>query len=294
MLAIATLDGNMSDEQPIMRFPIGEYYSPMYDTRELTGQRERLWPAVPRETVGINWREPSQVALCRDVFARQEHCEFSEDAVEDATEYFAMNGQYPPLDAWVLEAMMRHFRPRRMIEVGCGFSTLVTARVNREHFDSQISVTCIEPYPRPFLTDGSVAGIEGVRVEKIQDAPLALFEALGRDDILFIDTSHTVKTGGDVTWIFHEIMPRLAPGVIVHIHDFFLPGEYPEPWVLEGWGWNESYLVRSFLTFNDAFEIVWGTVYMATNHFEDLLAAFPGFQRYLAMSGGSLWIRRHS
>lgn len=115
---------------------------------------------------------------------------------------------------------------------------------------------------------------------------------LEKDDILFIDTSHTVKTGGDVTWIFHEVVPRLAPGVLVHIHDMFLPGEYPEPWVMEGWGWNEAYLVRSFLTFNNAFEIIWGTVYMIMNHHDDVLAAFPGVLRYLTSGGGSLWIRR--
>jgi predicted O-methyltransferase YrrM len=263
----------------------------MYDSRELAEQRQRLWPAVPRETIGIDWREAAQLALCRDVFARQTHFLFQEDAVEGLTEYFVTNGQYPPLDAWILEGLMRYVKPRHMIEVGCGFSTLVSARVNREYFDSQISLTCIEPYPRPFLSEG-IAGIAGVRVEKIQDTPLALFETLEKDDILFIDTSHTVKTGGDVTWIFHEIVPRLAPGVIMHIHDFFLPGEYPEPWVLEGWGWNETYLVRSFLTFNDVFEVIWGTQYMLINHRDDLVTAFPNFQRYLAMGGASLWIRR--
>jgi predicted O-methyltransferase YrrM len=264
----------------------------MYDTRELAKQRQRIWPTVPRETIGINWRNASQLALCRDVFSRQTHFAFPDDATEDATDYFVNNGQYPPLDAWVLEGIIRHSKPHRMIEVGCGFSTLLSARVNREYFDSRVSLTCIEPFPRPFLLEGTIAGIGEVRVEKIQDAPLALFEALKRDDILFIDTSHTVKTGGDVTWIFHEILPRLAPGVMVHIHDFFLPGEYPESWVLEGWGWNEAYLVRSFLTFNDVFEIIWGTVYMLTNHREEVLKAFPDFQRYLAMGGASLWLRR--
>ena len=128
-----------------------------------------------------------------------------------------------------LKRFMRHYKPARMIEVGCGFSTLVSARVNREYFDSQIHLTCIEPYPRSFLTDG-IEGVDDVVVQKIQDVPLEFFESLTSNDILFIDTSHTVKTGGDVTWIFHEILPRLSTGVIVHIHDFYLPGEYPEPW----------------------------------------------------------------
>jgi hypothetical protein len=162
MPIMTTPSRNLGDEQPVMRFPIGEYYSPMYDTRELLELREKLWPAVPRETVGINWRDASQLGLCRDVFAQQRHFGFPEDAGEP-TEYFVKNDHYPPLDAWVLEGIMRHFRPRRMIEVGCGFSTLVSARVNREHFDSEISLTCIEPYPRPFLADGTVAGIDHLR-----------------------------------------------------------------------------------------------------------------------------------
>jgi predicted O-methyltransferase YrrM len=290
---MSTLSDHPGVDTPTVRFAVGEYYSPMYDTRELSQQKEKLWPREPRETIGLDWREPNQLALCR-VFARQRYGEFPESATGDPVEYFVENGQYPPLDAWVLEAVMRYYRPRRMIEIGCGFSTLVSAWVNREHFDSKMSLTCIEPYPRQFLTDGTVAGIDGLRIEKIQDTPLDLFELLERDDVLFVDTSHTVKTGGDVTWIFEEILPRLAPGVIVHIHDFFLPLEYPEPWVLEGWGWNEMYLVRSFLTFNEAFEIVWGTVYMLVNHLADVLSAFPNYQRYQAMGGASLWIRRRT
>src|SRR5579863_6079761 len=281
------------NDYTVMRFQVGEYYSPMYDTSELAKQRHRLWPAVPRETIGIDWRGKEQQAFCREVFARHAHFDFPGTATEDPTEYFVATGQYPPLDAWVLEGMVRNYRPHHMIEVGCGFSTLISARVNREHLGSGMELTCIEPYPRPFLLEG-ISGVTGIRVEKVQDTPLNVFDSLTRDDILFIDTSHTVKTGGDVTWILHEIIPRLAPGVIVHIHDIFLPGEYPESWVLEGWGWNEAYLVRSFLTFNDAFEIIWGTQYMLVNHLEDVLAAFPDFQRYLALGGASLWLRRRT
>ena len=219
---------------PANRFPIGVYYSPMYDTRELARDRERIWTRPPRETPGIRWPDAEQLELCRGVFARQDSFTFRETPGEDPTDYHASNDQFPPLDAWVLAGLLEHTRPARMIEVGGGFSTLVSARVNRERLANSMHLTCIEPYPRQFLLDG-VPGMSGLRIERIQDTPLGLFEDLAAGDVLFVDTAHTVKTGGDVVWIFQEILPRLAPGVLVHIHDVFMPGDYPEPWVMEGW-----------------------------------------------------------
>jgi predicted O-methyltransferase YrrM len=278
---------------PVTRFAVGEFYSPMYDTREIERMRGRLWPGGPRATPGIDWRDDEQRRLCREVLAAQPLCRFPRSS-DDPTEYFVDNGQYPPLDAWVFEGMLRHLRPRRMIEVGCGFSTLVSARVNRDELRGSMELTCIDPYPKPFLRNGDLAGVTGLRPEKVEDAPLELFENLAAGDVLFIDTSHTVKTGGDVTWLFNEILPRLRPGVVVHIHDIFLPYEYPESWVLEGNGWNEMYLVQSFLLFNNAFEILWGAAYMLAHHPDDVIAAFPEFQQYASMAGGSLWIQRSS
>ena len=134
--------------------------------------------------------------------------------------------------------------------------------------------TCIDPFPKQFLTDG-VAGIGDVIQCPVQDVPLELFAELGDGDVLFIDTSHVVKTGGDVPWIFHEIVPRLRPGVHVHLHGIFLPDEYLQKWVFEGRGWNEQYLVQSFLAFNDVFEVVFATWWMIQRHPQELAAAFP-------------------
>jgi len=275
------------------RFPLGHYYSPVYDPRELAEEprRSQIWPATPRETPGIDWREDEQVALCLGPFAEQERLRFIDDASDDLTEYFTSNDQYPALDAWALEAMIRHHRPKRMVEVGSGFSSLVTARVNREHFAEAIEFLCVEPYPRQFLLDG-VPGISGLRAEKIQDTPLDVFTGLGRDDILFVDTSHVVKTGGDVPWIYNQILPRLNPGVVVHIHDVFLPGDYPPPWVLDGWGWNEIYLVEAFMTFNAEFAVRFSSQMMLQRRRDALLAAFPEYGDHETRAGGSLWIQR--
>jgi predicted O-methyltransferase YrrM len=274
------------------RFPQGHYHSPVADLREVRDEARhaQLWPAQPRETPGLAWRDEAQVALCRDVFAHQERLDLAPVATGDPSTYFAANGQYPPLDAWILEAMLRHLRPRRMIEVGSGFSSLITARVNREFLDGALDFTCIEPFPRDFLA--GVPGIDLLVEQKVQDVDLDLYAGLGNGDVLFIDTSHTIKTGGDVPWIFHEILPRLADGVVVHVHDIFLPREYPELWVSDGWGWSEQYLVHSFLLFNDVFELTFGARWMIEHHQDLLHSAFPGYAGYELEGASGLWIRR--
>jgi SAM-dependent methyltransferase/predicted O-methyltransferase YrrM len=289
-------------------FAPGHFYSPVPDVRKLASEptRSRVWPARPHRNPGIDWRADAQLELCLKTFAQQVPPQFPWEPTGDPHEYFGSNEQLSPLDAGILQAMLRHLKPARVIEVGSGFSSLVTAKVNREHLDGGMHFTCIEPYPRPFLLEG-VPGISDLRVEEVQDTPLELFEELGAGDVLFVDTSHTVKTGGEVPWIFSQIVPRLAPGVALHIHDVFLPGEYPEQWVTEeGRNWNENYLVEAFLSFNSDFEVTFGAQWMIQNHGDALQAAFPDllggpatplpsdgrprFQNY----GSSLWMRRRS
>ena len=284
------------EERPTrMRFPEGHYYSPAPDLDELAAEprRSQIWPAVPREAPGIDWRDGEQVSLFENVFAAQQRLPLAAEPTDDPRDYFTSNDQYPAFDAWLLEAMLQHLRPGRMIEVGSGFSSLVAARANRELLGGSVDITCIEPYPRDFLTAG-VPGITRIREEQIQDTPLEAFEELVAGDVLFIDTSHTVKTGGDVPWIFGEILPRLAPGVVVHVHDVFLPGDYPSQWVLEGWGWNEVYLVRAFLAFNAGFQVLAGAQYMLQRHRESVLTAFPEYAAHEHRGGAALWIQRLS
>ncbi|HEU0023028.1 MAG TPA: class I SAM-dependent methyltransferase, partial [Thermoleophilaceae bacterium] len=205
-------------------------------------------------------------------------------------EYHTSNEQFGRGDAWALQAMLRHLRPARVIEVGCGWSSLVTARVSRECLSGELDFTCIEPYPPDFLT----AGVEGISLlipTPVQEVPLERFGVLQDGDVLFIDTAHVVKTGGDVQFLYHEVVPRLRPGVVVHIHDIFLPWDYPEDWVLVGRGWNEQYLVQSFLAFNDSFEVLLAMGWLSRAHPELLTERIPDFDRQRD-GGGSLWLRR--
>lgn len=187
--------------------------------------------------------------------------------------------------------MLRLLRPRRMIEVDSGFSSLVTAQVNRELLGGELHFTCIESYPRGFISAG-VDGISELLVSKVEDVPLARFEALGDGDVLFIDTSHVIRTGNDVAWIYGQILPRIRGGVHIQIYDVFLPGDYLEHWIREGWGWNENYLVEAFLQFNSAFEIVIGAQWALHHARGEVDIACPAFKQAPERGAGSLWLRR--
>jgi hypothetical protein len=191
----------------------------------------------------------------------------------------------------MLQGVLRQFRPRRVIEVGCGWSSLVTARVNREYLDGSLDFTCIEPFPRDFLKDG-VDGISRLIQSRVEDLPIGPFLELRENDILFIDSSHTVKTGGDVVYLFGEVLPRLADGVIVHIHDIFLPWDYPQEWVFTGRAWNEQYLVSAFLAFNSAYRVLLGVGWLSHFRPEVFRTALPGYPEKYEDGGGSLWIQR--
>jgi hypothetical protein len=241
-------------------WPLGHFYSPVPDTVALAREpeRSRVWSPHPSELAGIDWRAEEQIALVRDSLATIEPVRFPAGPTGDPADYHTGNDMWSELDAWAQQAMLRHLRPARLIEVGCGWSSLVAARVNRECLDGRMDVTCIEPFVPDFLRDG-VEGITRVVGERVQDVPVERFLELGAGDVLFIDSSHVVKTGSDARHLYHEVLPRLARGVVVHVHDVFLPWDYPEEWVLTGRGWNEQYVLQSFLAFNAAFEVMLGS-----------------------------------
>lgn len=284
---------NPAGDRPPVRFPAGHYYSAMYDARVLVHEpnRSRIWPPEPYDHPGIDWNPDGQRRFLRDVLAAQQRLALRPHGEPEDGEYYAGNDQYPPLDAWILEGILRHLRPGAMIEVGSGFSSLITAQVNREHLGGEMHLTCIDPHPRDFLQRG-VDGIAEVLAEKVEAVELARFEALQSGDVLFIDSSHAVRTGGDVVWLFGRVLPRLRPGVHVHIHDVFLPGDYPEDWVRDGWGWNENYLVEAFLQFNSGYEVRLGAQWALRNASEEIELACPQFAQCTEKGGGSLWLRR--
>jgi len=285
-LMVRTFSGEI--RQPSL-FPPGHFYSPIADLRDIRGRADKIWIKT-RELPGIDWREERQLALLNEIAGYIPDIDFPVSKPDDPARYYYENDQFPVLDAEFLHALIAHTKPKRFVEVGSGFSSLITAEANRKLFGSSIEVTCIEPYPRQFLIDG-IPGISRLLVKKVEDVDLSLFSELASGDILFIDSSHVSKVGSDVNHLFFEVIPRLKPGVLIHIHDIFLPNEYPRQWVIEqGRHWNEQYLVRAFLQFNRSFEIVWAAAYMIEFHSERLKEIFQRFPKL--GGGGSLWLRR--
>lgn len=195
-------------------------------------------------------------------------------------------------DALVYCCMLRYLRPKRIIEIGAGSSSAL-ALDTLELFLPQRPQCCfIDPYPallRSMLTPEDTAAVEVIEAG-IQDVPPDRFEVLESNDVLFIDSTHIVKTGSDVTYELFEILPRLRSGVVVHFHDIFYPFEYPRLWALElNYSWNEIYAVRAFLTGNHDWEILFFNDYFA--RFERARVARDA-PPMLANPGGSLWLRR--
>lgn len=269
--------------------PNGHFYSPVVDTAELAGLEHRLWPRSP-QVAGIDFNDASHAQILRCAFPRfmpgYDYPEVLEESPQ-LTGFFTRNSQFSWLDARAYFVLLRHWRPRRVVEIGSGFSTLLAADVNRRFLDERLDLTCIEPYPREFLLAG-VPGVSRLLQAKVQDVDLAEFDRLESGDVLFVDSSHVAKTGSDVNFIYFEILPRLADGVRVHIHDIHLPHEYPRDWVIaENRSWNEQYLVRALLMDSRRYAVEFGCNY-AFHRFPDLVREALGGRGF---GGGSLWIR---
>jgi hypothetical protein len=202
-----------------------------------------------------------------------------------SAQFHLQNGWFDAVDAEVLYSVIRKLKPRHIFEVGSGYST----KLMRKAIDDgrlATKITSVDPGPNTSLV--SVADeYRKHPIEEMQASDIA--GSLGADDILFIDSSHTVKTGGDVPFLFLEVLPRLEPGVFIHVHDIFFPFDYPARWVLEGWGWNEQYLVHAFLAYNETFEILWPASYMWAQHRGEIEKVIPAGQETMP---SSLWLRK--
>lgn len=208
--------------------------------------------------------------------------------------YSPENLWYNHSDGAVYYSILTTLRPKRIIEVGCGFSSAIALDVRDQELHD-LELTFIEPYPNRLFElleegDNKTATIHR---SILQDVPIETFDVLEKDDILFIDSSHISSPGSDVNMLFFKILPRLKPGVVVHLHDIFFPFEYPDTWLNRAdWrslGWNELYLLQAFLSYNSAFEIMFFNCLVWQKHPEIVSRYFPECAKDLP---GGIWLRR--
>ncbi len=188
---------------------------------------------------------------------------------------YLINGTYMAVDAHMYYALIRHLKPKRIIEVGAGFSTLFAYEaLKRGSLFEQTQLHVVEPYPEAIIKEG-LESVAKVRREFVQNVEPAYFDQLEAGDILFIDSTHVVKEGNDVLYLYLEILPRLKPGVFVHVHDINLPEPYPSCYLDYGWFWNEQYLLQAYLINNSKVKILWPGNYLMCEEPERMIKLFP-------------------
>lgn len=268
------------------------YYQPIPDTRTL---QEDLW-LKPSELIGIEINEEtmiSNLAIFKHKF-KNEYEKFPRSKTSIPYKYYTNNGAFQSVDGEIYYCMVRYFKPRKIIEVGSGNSTYLAAQAilkNKEDYQLNAELIAIEPYPNDTLRIG-FPGLSKLVISDVQDVHLSEFTKLMKNDILFLDSSHVLKVGSDVKYEFTEILPRLNSGVLIHIHDIFLPAEYPREWILKKHlFYNEQYLLQAFLAFNSAFDILWGGSYMHLKHPDKLEDAFGSYRKDSSLPA-SIWLRK--
>jgi predicted O-methyltransferase YrrM len=252
-------------------FPLlDHYYEPQFVTGEL-----RIPLSEERSLPGIRWNIEGQLDLLDQLRFADELTGIP--ATGDEPDQFRMkNGSFESGDAEYLYQIIRLIRPRRLFEIGSGYSTLVAMRAIRRNREEDASYDCkhicIEPYEMPWLERTGVAVVR----KRVEDLDVALFSELRSDDILFIDSSHVIRPQGDVLFEYLELLPTLADGVIVHIHDIFSPRNYPPLWIVEDVKfWNEQYVLEAFLSNNHDWRIIGALNYLRHNHYDRLKAVAP-------------------
>ncbi len=270
--------------------PPGHYYSPIVRPADLARQ-DFLGQRASDRFLGINVNYPAMTVLFGLLMDANGAHGFPVTQ-DPAHRYFSANEMYGPGDAMILAAMLRHFRPRRWIEVGSGFSSAALLDTLDDTEGLLTEVTFIEPNPErldALLRDADRARAT-VMQRAIQDVPLTVFDSLAAGDVLFLDTTHVSKTGSDVNHEFFQVLPRLASGVIIHLHDIFGDFEYPSEWVVQqNRSWNEQYLLRAFLMYNREFEVLYANDGFARAHPDLIRARCPAI---LANPGGGFWMRK--
>lgn len=273
-------------------YPPGHYYSVINSVDELKKREKQIWKKQKIDKIeGLNLNVDDQIFLLKELSKYYQEIPFRPEK-QNQLRYYFENDFYSYTDAIILHTLIRHLKPKNIIEIGSGFSSSVMLDTNEIFFNSSINLTFIEPYPNRLLSLLKDEDKDKDKViiiqDKVQNVDLNEFTKLRRGDILFIDSSHVIKTGSDVNFILFEVLPKLQNGVMIHFHDIFYPFEYPKQWVLEGKNWNENYFIKAFLMYNNSFKIRLFPDFLHQFHqniFKDMPLCYKN-------KGGNLWIEK--
>jgi len=271
------------------------YYSPVPDIADLRARRvwERRSPMA-----GIDMREAQQLALLAELgrdFGGE--CRWPHDPGRDESAFYTDNSSFSYGCAAATHALMRKLKPRRVIEVGSGFSSRVIAaalRRNEKDSGERAEYTVVDPFPGSALE--RLAGVGRAIRQRVELLEADVFRTLGENDILFVDSGHTVRAGGDVNFLVLDVLPVLAPGVVVHFHDIPLPYEYAEVYFTNPQFrvfWTEGYLLQAFLCHNAAYEVLLAMNFLMRDHAAAFRSAWPHYDASVhRFPSHSFWIRR--
>jgi hypothetical protein len=272
--------------------PPGHFYSPIVNVKEIKDKENTIFVIKSNKITSLNLNENEQLDLLSKFSSLYSTIPFSDEKKNDLRYYFK-NGFYSYSDGIFLNLVIRFFKPKKVIEIGSGFSSAVMLDTNELFFENSINFTFIEPYPERLfsLFKDKDKNKHEVIIKVLQNVNLELFDNLQENDILLIDSTHVSKTGSDVNLILFEILPRLKKGVLIHFHDIFYPFEYPKEWVINrnGFGWNEDYILKAFLMYNNQFKIIMFNTFMEHFHKDWFLEKMPNC---LKNEGGSIWLQK--
>lgn len=269
-------------------FPVRDHYhEPAFRNAQI---RELL--STDRGLPGIDWNVEGQLQLLSSFSYNSELATLSQSKTGGYGFYFG-NGAFESGDAEYWYNLIRSKKPKRIIEIGSGFSTLVARQALDANKRIDPHYACehilIEPYENNWLED---LGATVIR-EKAENCDIEIFRKLDADDILFIDSSHVIRPRGDVLFEFLEILPTLNVGVIVHIHDVFSPRDYLAEWVVDKvLFWNEQYLLEAFLTFNREWKVIGALNFLQHHYYDQLKEKSPHLTK--DREPGSFYIQRIS
>ena len=242
--------------------------------------QQKDWGAC-RPCAALDFRLQEQIQrLHTEILPFASEWNFAEAASADQHEFHLNNGFFEHIDAEVAYSFVRRAKPRMLVEVGSGNSTLLLASALKKNAaEGQASeMISIDPHAQPYLK-GGIPGRMRLMEIPVQKAPLDIFRRLRANDILFIDSSHVVSMDSDVVCECLRILPELAPGVLIHFHDIFTPLDYPEKFVMKNLCfWGEQYLLEAFLSFNSTFRVLWSSSAMQHFHPDVLRKAFPAWE----------------